>query len=253
LTAQWVPRYTTGMSASAALLALREELSGRRGEGLHEAHTNEAFRGLLQRIVTLAYEPGRLLTEREIMGDLDVTRAPLRLAVAHLSDLGLIQPLPRKGLLVAPIDAFEVGPIYDARAAIEAKVARLAATKASAEEIEVLQAHDEAHLDHGDPADVAASFLAHDQAVHLALAAAAHNRYLEHALVRILPSSARMWHWVYSRLGPDAQTMFPHRGIVAAVAEGDPDGAEAAVHAHLDQSRQVLMKVVTDRMEDGRG
>ena len=240
---------------TAALDALRQELAGKHAPQQGAAlHSEEAFRRLLGCVVTLEYEPGELLTERQIAEDLRLTREPLRRAVTQLAALGLVEALPRKGIRVAGIDALDVSTVYDARLAIETQAARFAAIRASRREIHVLQDHaavdDELAEARGSGA-VSRRFLEHDQALHLAIAALGRNAFLEDALTRLLPASARLWHWVYRELGPDTQMMFSHDDIVAGVREGDPDKAERAVEEHLAQSRRVLTDVLTGRIAGG--
>ena len=244
---------------TVALDALRQELAGKHPpEGRPVLHSEEAFRRLLGCIVTLRYEPGELLTERQIAEDLRLTREPLRRAVTQLSALALVEPLPRKGIRVAGIDALDVSTIYDARLAIETQVARYAAIRAASWEVDVLRDHSALDAEQHEPDDaagarsLAARFLEHDQALHLAIAALGRNAFLEDALTRLLPASARLWHWVYRELGPDTQMMFSHDDIVTAVSEGDPDRAQSAVEGHLAQSRRVLTDVLTSRIQGER-
>ncbi|QBI19782.1 GntR family transcriptional regulator [Egibacter rhizosphaerae] len=244
---------------TAALDTLRRELAGEHPPegGRAMLHSDEAFRRLLSCIVTLEYEPGELLTERQIAADLQLTREPLRRAVTLLSALGLVEPLARKGIRVAGINALDVSTVYDARLAIETQAARFAAIRSARHEAKVLWEHSapDAEGDGGgeEPQNaMARRFLEHDQALHLAIAALGRNPFLEDALTRLLPASARLWHWVYRELGPDTQMMFSHDDLVEAVTAGDPDRAQEAVEAHLAQSQRVLTEVLTSRIQGGR-
>jgi DNA-binding GntR family transcriptional regulator len=196
-----------------------------------------SFRSLLNGIVALEFEPGQMLSERELMERTGSSRAALRQAVARLSDLGLITPHPRKGLIVAPLDVLEVSAVYDARLAIESALAHFAAQRATPAHIASLQDLSDAHV--AEDEDTAA-FVSRDIALHLAIAAAGRNRYLEDALTRILPLSARLWHRLYQELGTDQKFMFHHTDIIGAIAQRNPDRAEVTIRHHLLSARDTL-------------
>lgn len=211
--------------------------------------SERAFRRLLQAIVTLEYEPGQIVSEREVMARTESTRPALRLAVVRLSDLGLITPMARKGLLIAPLDLTDVSSVYDARTTIETAVVRYAAQRATSKQIAGLRAlSQERHDAAGE--DEAASFLARDLALHLALAAAGRNRYLEDALTRILPLHVRLWHRLYRELGTDRKFMFEHDEIIEAVAARDADAAAARLLTHLQSAREILASVFLPLTEE---
>jgi DNA-binding GntR family transcriptional regulator len=196
------------------------------------------FRRLLNGIVSLEYEAGQMVSERELMERTGSSRAALRQAVTRLSDLGLITPHARKGLVIAPLDLLDVAAVYDARLAIERAVARLAAQRATSEQVAALVALSDA----ADrlQSESAPAFVAQDLRLHLAIADAGRNRYLEDALTRILPTSARLWHRLYHEVGSDRRFMFRHGEIIDAIGARDPEAAEAAATAHLESARQIL-------------
>ncbi|HZD01438.1 MAG TPA: GntR family transcriptional regulator [Actinomycetes bacterium] len=196
------------------------------------------FGRLLNGIVSLEYGPGEMVSERELMERTGASRAALRQAVTRLSDLGLITPHARKGLVIAPLDLLDVAAVYDARLAIERAVARLAARRASREQVAALEVLSDSAA--GLQGESAPAFVAQDLRLHLAIAAAGRNRYLEDALTRILPMSARLWHRLYREVGGDRRFMFQHGGIIDAIGARDPDAAEAATSAHLESARQIL-------------
>lgn len=207
-----------------------------------EGGSERAFRVLLDTIVRLEYEPGQIVSEREVMARTETTRPALRLAVVRLSDLGLITPMARKGLLIAPLDVTDVSSVYDARTAIETAVVRFAAQRATPKQIAGLRTLSKERHDASDE-DEAGSFLARDLALHLALAAAGRNRYLEDALTRILPLHARLWHRLYRELGTDRKFMFEHDDIIEALAARDADAAVAMLLTHLQSAREILASV----------
>lgn len=223
------------MAGPATLRLLRDVLSG--GDHRDPGGADRAFQLLLHATVSLELQPNEMFAERELMERTGSNRAALRSAVSRLAELGLITPLARKGLVIAPLDVLDISAVYDARLVIETALARFAAQRATPKQAERLRALAESGpgIDE-DPA----RFVARDVALHLAIAAAARNQYLEDCLTRILPLSARLWHLLYREMGADRKFMFQHADIAAAIGDHDPDAAEAAVREHLEGARQIL-------------
>lgn len=228
------------MATSRTLDVVRHELSLAASDG-GEAEGERVFRQLLHAIVTLEYEPGTIVSERELMAQAGSTRPILRMAVVRLNDLGLITPIARKGLVIAPLDVVDVSAVYDARMAIETAAVRFAAQRATLKQVAAVRSLSESK--HDDPQDSAVAFVARDLALHLAFAGAGRNRYLEDALTRILPLHARLWHRLYRELGSDKNFMFEHDEIIEAIAARDPDAAEQALSSHLRAAREILASV----------
>ncbi|MGH3443522.1 MAG: GntR family transcriptional regulator [Nitriliruptorales bacterium] len=237
------------MEPNATVEALLEELVGHVSDA-PQGSSDLAFRRLLNAILSLDLKPGSMLSERELMELADCSRAALRPAVIRLGELGLLRALPRKGLVVAPLDGFDASTIYEARGAIEGPVARLAAARARDEDVERLAALADHHVGEAMEPDWR-SFLQHDLELHLAIGKMAGNPYLLDALARILPLASRLWHWVYQQLADTEHVRFEHGDIVTAIRERDPDAAEEAAAEHVRRARTMLNEVLVTRIKDG--
>jgi DNA-binding GntR family transcriptional regulator len=239
------------MEPGTTLDALRQELSGRGTSLTTAAGSDGAFRQLFNAVISLELQPGRLVSERQLMELADCSRSALRPAVIRLEELGLLRSLPRKGLVVAPLEAMEAAALYEAREAIETRVLRLAAERARDQHLQLL---DELVASWDQTVENAWSwrtFMERDQEFHLALASMAGNPYLYDALTRLMPLAARLWNWVYSELGTDTHIRFHHEDIIEAVRAGDPDAAEQAVTEHIDRSRTRLSEFFVARWHGG--
>lgn len=240
------------MEPGSTLETLRQELSGR-GISVDAAGGSDGvFRQLFNAVISLELQPGALVSERELMELSACSRSALRPAVIRLEELGLLRSLPRKGLVVAPLEPVEAAALYEAREAIETRVLRLAAERARHEQLELLDELVESWKQSAEEAWSWRIFMERDQEFHLALAAMAGNPYLYDALTRLMPLAARLWNWVYSQLGTDAHIRFHHDDILAAVRAGDPDAAERAVVDHIDRSRTRLSEFFISRWQGAR-
>ena len=91
---------------------------------------------LRSRIISGELAPLSRIKEQEVAAQLDISRTPVREALARLEMEGLVRRAPRRGATVSPVELDEVDEIYEIRAALEKLVARRACERATDAEIE---------------------------------------------------------------------------------------------------------------------
>lgn len=96
----------------------------------------DAYEFLRNMILSGELPPLSRIKEQEVAARLDVSRTPVREALARLEMEGLISRNPRKGAIVCRVELDEVDEIYEIRAALETLVARRACQRATEDEIE---------------------------------------------------------------------------------------------------------------------
>src|SRR5689334_6871646 len=84
-------------------------------------------------------EPGRRLTERELVELTGVSRTSLREALRSLQAEGLVERSGARGLQVAALTADVVNELYDVRAPLEAAAVELFVRHASDEQVAELR------------------------------------------------------------------------------------------------------------------
>ncbi len=97
-----------------------------------------AYEFLRNRILSGQLPPNSRIVEKEVAGQLKISRTPVREALARLEMEGLVARSPRRGATVCPMELDEVDEIYEIRAALETLVARRACARATDAEIETL-------------------------------------------------------------------------------------------------------------------
>ncbi|SFU19493.1 FadR/GntR family transcriptional regulator [Sedimentitalea nanhaiensis] len=185
-----------------------------------------------------------LPSERQLSSDLNVPRSRLRRVLAELRAKGDLPPaqVGRKShrrdnshiddlvSVANPTDVIEL------RMILEPQFARLAAIRASGNEIKRIQRHAESRKgeDYG----------AADLAFHRELAGASRNPLAQelYDLLRQVGTDSRVR---LARTGPPcpkrrAERDKEHQQIGQAVADRDPDRAEALMRAHLVNVRRVI-------------
>lgn len=97
---------------------------------------NGVYDTLRSKILSGELPPLSRLKEQEIAAQFNVSRTPVREALARLEMEGLVFRTPRRGAVVCPVEMDEVDEIYQIRAALESLVAKRACERATEAEIQ---------------------------------------------------------------------------------------------------------------------
>lgn len=204
------------------------------------SQNEQAYARLREALTTLAYKPGDYLNIASLMHALALGRTPINHALHRLSNEGLVQIIPRKGVMVSPLSIDDALDLIDVRMANESLCARLAAAKITKAELQQLRGLardiDEA-VEHRNMAQVMNS----DRLFHEYIALTARNQILMEILKVLHARSQRFWAISLSAEGHLEEVQAEHRIIIETLAKADPDAAAAAVQAHvLSFSRSLL-------------
>src|SRR6185437_384077 len=92
---------------------------------------DSAYEAIKQRIITCAFKPGEYINELQLSSLLKIGRTPVHQALDRLMLEGMVEVIPRKGVIVKPISLNEVLQIIEVRLINECYCARLAAERAN--------------------------------------------------------------------------------------------------------------------------
>ncbi|MCD7131698.1 GntR family transcriptional regulator [Limosilactobacillus balticus] len=90
--------------------------------------TGQAYDLILKKIIDAEYEPGQKISEKKIEEDLQIGRTPVREALLQLRQESLINVIPQSGTYISRIDLKDVLDARFARASVERRIMREAAT-----------------------------------------------------------------------------------------------------------------------------
>ena len=199
------------------------------------------------------WQPGDQLPPERVLGDrLAVSRTIVREAVHVLAERGLLDVVHGRGTfvrepsladfsarlrLLVRLEESAYWKTTETRHVLEPAIARLAASRRRDADIEQLrEALERMDAALHDPS----VFVAADHEFHIALATATQNEVFGvlARTVQDLVTPLRHELFGYIPISPQAQEL--HRQIYQAVLSQQPDDAEAAMQAHLDEMEQYL-------------
>jgi DNA-binding GntR family transcriptional regulator len=214
---------------------------------LERVDTRRAYELIRERITTLEMAPGSVIHEQELAEELHMGLLPVREALKLLAHDSLVVITPRHGLYVAEVNVPDLEQLNEMRMALESLSARLAALRATEDDIVVLETLrlEQARISAEDSsAESRRGLFDVDHKFHQAIARAAHNQYLADALERLFGLSQRLWYLALPHLGFLPSAVETHLDLVDAIENRDVDRAERIMRSHVqefyDQVRNVL-------------
>lgn len=188
-------------------------------------------------IMSGQWRPGDSVRPEAVGQALSISATPAREALHMLRVEGFLELLPRRGFQVAPLTGQDIRDLFEAHALISGELAARAAVRATAEELDELQA-----LHH----EVLAAAYRRD------LALLEEKNHAFHRLINLI-ADARKITWVLSLTGryipsrfyseiegwPQA-TLHDHSGILEGLRARDAEAARKAMHDHIANAGDLL-------------
>lgn len=86
-------------------------------------------------ILENVYPPGQYAAENDVAVQLGMSRTPVHEAAIRLQEEGLVDVLPRRGILVRAISPRDIREIYELTIALESMAAEVMASRSSSPEV----------------------------------------------------------------------------------------------------------------------
>ena len=207
--------------------------------------SQQAYRELVDKIVSGAYPGGTKLTEEGLCREFGISRTPIREALLKLETEGMIEPLPKRGVRVRSLDADEVRELFSCRRELETLALRRAIGSIPADELAELVAELE-KLPAQDAA-VMAAIVENDGRMHQLIADYCGNRYLQAILRQLLRQSAP--YRIYRNRG-DCRTAAGERiALLKSIQPGDTERAVKLLAAHIGRGAEDLARAADETRE----
>jgi DNA-binding GntR family transcriptional regulator len=200
-----------------------------RSRGIYEILRSE--------IVTGALRPNERLVETDLAERLVVSRTPIRESMQRLAAEGLVTNR-RRGWVVHEHTHEEIRAIYEVRAALEGFAAGLAASRARAPQLDLIERISRESLGE-DPGNV--KFVELNERFHSAVVQAANNARLAEQVTQ----SRQFYfnHRIAVAYGPAEVRAAgeDHRVIVEALRAADPRRAEDLTRQHISEALELAL------------
>ncbi len=196
----------------------------------------QAYEEIKRRILSLEFGPGQFFNELMICELIGFSRSPVHHAIQRLKLEGLIDIIPRKGLQIRRESMDEILDLLEARWAVEANVAALAAQRRTDAHLDRMRALIEASralIGEGDRD----RFMQIDHDFHAVIAEAAGNAALTEIMRSLHERSARLWKLRLLAPGDLVHTQDEHTAVLKAIESRDALAAANAMGAHLTSLR----------------
>jgi DNA-binding GntR family transcriptional regulator len=195
--------------------------------------TDKAYAQIEELIVTLQLPPGTVLSELVLADRLGIGRTPIREALQRLSRDGLVNILPRRGVLVSDIDLRAQLRLLEVRRELERLMARSAAERATDEERSQFSGIAEGMYRASEKEDDI-SFMRLDQQFNTLVSLAARNEFASRSMGLMHALSRRFWYQHYKEAADLPLCARLHAAVAEAIARREPEKAADASDRLVD-------------------
>ena len=216
-------------------------MAGRGGLEERMSLTDRAYERIRHDIVRCALPPGAEFTETDLAERLEMSKTPVREALARLQFEGLVRTFPRRGYRIEPIRVSDINEIFDARIVLEAGAVGLAVQHISAAELDELDVLARASTDSAYMVDFDHSQRVNN-AFHESIALASRNTRLHRMVGQTITEFDRFFFLEAQSDAPYPDGHVSHADIVAIMREGDAATARDAMSTHINSMRSILIE-----------
>ena len=204
----------------------------------NERLSERAYEAIKERILSLDLRPGQFVNEQGLCAMVGMGRMPVHQAVHRLMTDGLLEIMPRKGIIIGTDSLNDVLTGLEARSVLEPHITALAADRARPEQIEAMErvlAQSRRIVDQRFRRE----FMELDRRFHQAVAEASGNHVLVDVQRPLHERSARIWSLIVMRRADGLRlTQEEHEAVLEAIKRRDQEAARQAMQDHLASLRR---------------
>ncbi|BDH60175.1 GntR family transcriptional regulator [Lysinibacillus sp. PLM2] len=211
---------------------------------------NSVYNFIIEQIKKGEIVPGQTLTERGIANEIGVSRTPIREAFKKLTEQGLMEYEPHKGVKVTFYSKVKIENLYEVRELLEGLAVRRLAKEHTDEDISILERYiEEAEIEVEKGSliklpDINSEF-------HNTLARLSGNHFLLEIMNELYMQLSLLMSQSLSNKGRPIENIQEHKMIINAIKSGDMDLAEETAKFHVRKSRDNMLKRIKEDNSDG--
>jgi DNA-binding GntR family transcriptional regulator len=210
---------------------------------------DEAYRRIRQAILEGELAPGARLRPDELASQLQLSRMPVREALARLRDESLVETRPRSGSRVSPMRLDDASQALAVITAMHELAVRIAVPRLGAIDLRRLKDAADSFAAAVRAGDYEAAIGADDD-FHGLFVEVAGNRPVADTLVRYMPLLRRAEALRFGTL-PGQKSIATHKQILTAARDEDIEAAVSATRANWGSlAQQIEQSIAREEMED---
>ena len=190
--------------------------------------SQQAYDKLEEMLVSLELKPGHIYSEKELTNIMGFGRTPLREALQKMSNIDLVEIIPRMGIKISEIILYRQLAILEARRPLDELIAKCAARRATDEQKEELITM-AIEMEKATKDGNVKEYLRLDHMFDELLDEASRNIFLTRALDPLHIHCRRFWAQ-YQRYDDLNKTAVLHEKLMRAVANGDESKSGKTAH-----------------------
>lgn len=210
----------------------------------HSSLREQAYETIRGQILSGEYAPETLLSENTLAAALGFSRTPVREAIRDLAKAGLVDILPKRGIIVRNVSATDILEVFQIREALEALAVKIAVGRFADADIRAME---DDHRQSLASAKKGKSREAFDYAVkmHDHIRRACNNRRLD-AIMQTLDDQVHQLGLLTLGIpGRLTKALAEHGGIIDAIKARDTDRAASLMIEHLRLDRDAAIRQTT--------
>lgn len=205
-------------------------------------YKQKAYDYMKRQIVSGELLPGAIISEKELIGKLGISRTPIREAIQRLAEENLLVVMPSRGTIVSHISMDDIRQVYEARKLIEPFVVRQAVGRVNTDRMKEFREIFDQQIGY-DPQDND-----WDYEFHLYLAECAGNRFFYKQIQELMTQSMRVRMLSSEKkVQRFEQSKAEHLALIDAVLNGDQEAAAEAVMNHLLRSEEGYKEIYSNQ------
>jgi len=181
--------------------------------------SQQAYDKLEEMLVNLELKPGHIYSEKELTQIMGYGRTPLREALQKMSNIDLVEIIPRMGIKVSEIILYRQLAILEARRPLDELIAKCAARRGTEEQRNQLKMM-ATQMEKATKEKNVKEYLKLDHMFDELIDEASRNTYLTRAIDPLHIHCRRFWAQ-YQRYDDLNKTAVLHEKLMRAVADGD--------------------------------